>query len=81
MQAKKQQLESYLEQLAGLKLAKGYDKAVYYHLIYLTCMQSISCEILGWWNLKLELKLLGEISTIPDMQMTKELLHEGESGE
>ena len=29
MQAKKQQLESYLEQLAGLKLAKGYDKAVY----------------------------------------------------
>ena len=37
-------------------------------------MQSISCEILGWWNLKLELRLLGEISTISDMQMTKEYL-------
>ena len=81
MQVKKQQLESYLEQLVGLKLPRGYDTAVYYYLIYLTCMQSTSCEILGWLNLKLELRLLGEISTISDMQMTKQPLQESERGE
>ena len=55
------------------KIGKEEDKAVYYHLIYLTCTQSTSCEILSWWNLKLELRLLGEISTISDMQITTPL--------
>ena len=33
-------------------------------------MLSISCEMLGWMKHKLESKLLGEISTSSDMQMT-----------
>ena len=43
-----------------------YDKAVYRHPAYLTYMQSISCEMLGWMNHKLESRLLGEISTTSD---------------
>ena len=39
------------------------------HSAYLTYMQSISCEIPGWMNQKLESRLPGEISTISDMQM------------
>ena len=44
MQVKKQQLEPYMEQLTGSKLGKEYDKAVYYHLAYLSCMQCTSWE-------------------------------------
>ena len=57
----KKQLEPDLEQLTGSKLGKEYDKVVYCHPAYLTCMQSISCKMLGWMNHKLELRLLGEI--------------------
>ena len=53
----------------GSKLGKEYIKAVYCHPTYLTYMQSISCEMPGWMNLKLELKFLGEISTTSEMQM------------
>ena len=45
MQVKKQQLESYVEQLIGSKLGKEYDKAVYCHPANLTSMQSTSFEI------------------------------------
>ena len=38
-------------------------------LPYLTYIQSMSCEILGWMNHKLESRLPGEISTTSDMQM------------
>ena len=38
-------------------LGKEYDKAVYCHLAYLTCMQSTSREMLGWMNHKLESRL------------------------
>ena len=69
MWVKKQQLEPYMEQLTGLKLGKEYDKAVYCHPVYLTYMQSTSCEMLGWINHKLESRLLGEISTISDTQL------------
>ena len=48
-------------------------KAVYCHLAYLICMQSISCEMLGWIKHKLESRLLGEISITSDMQMTPPL--------
>ena len=48
MQVKKQQLEPYMEQLTGSKLGKEYDKAICCHPAYLTCMQSTSCEMLGW---------------------------------
>ena len=54
MCVKKQQLELDMEQLTGSKLGKEYDKAVYCHPVYLTSVQSTSCEILGWritsWN-------------------------------
>ena len=73
MQVKKQQLEMYIGQWTGSKLGKEYIKAVYCHPAYLTYMQSTSCEILGWMKLKLESRLLGEISITSDMQMTPPL--------
>ena len=69
MQVKKQQLESDMEQQTGSKLGKEYVKAVYCHPAYLIYMQRTSCEMLGWINHKMELRLLGEISIILDMQM------------
>ena len=63
-------LEPDMEQWIGSKLGKEYIKAVYYHLVYLTYMQSKSCKMLGWINHKLESRLLGEISLSSDMQMT-----------
>ena len=68
-QVKKQQLEPYMEQLTSSKLGKEYDKAVYCHLVYLTSMQSTSCEMPGLMTHKLESRLPGEIATISDMQM------------
>ena len=54
MQVKKQQLEPDMEQQIGSKLAKEYVKAIYCHPVYLTYMQSTSCEMPGWmstsWN-------------------------------
>ena len=70
MQVKKQQLEPDMEQQTGSKLGKEYVKAVYCHPIYLTSMQSTSCEMSGWMKHKLESRLLGEISITSDMQMT-----------
>ena len=70
MQVKKQQLEPDMEQQTGSKLGKEYVKAVYCHPVYLTYMQSTSCEMLGWMKHKLESRLLGEISITSDMQMT-----------
>ena len=69
MQIKKQQLELGMEQLTVSKLGKEYNKAVYCHPAYLTYIQSISCEMPGSINHKLESRLLREISTTSDMQM------------
>ena len=69
MQVKKQQLEPDMEQQTGIKLGKGYVKAVYCHPAYLTYTQSTSCEMLGWMKHKLESRLPGEISITSDMQM------------
>ena len=69
MQDKKQQLELNMEQQTGSKLGKEYVKTVYSHPVYLTYMQSTSYEMTGWMIHKLESRLLGEISTISDMQM------------
>ena len=55
------------------QLGKEYIKAVYCHPAYLTSMQNTSCEMLGWMTLKLESRLLGEISITSDMQMTPPL--------
>ena len=62
MQVRKQQLELDMEQWTGSKLGKEYVKAVNCRLAYLTYVQSISREIPGWMEIKLESKLLGEIS-------------------
>ena len=88
MKVKKQQLEPNMKQQTGSKLAKECVKAVYRHLVYLTYMQSTSCEMPGWKNHKQESRLLAEISITSDMQMTppygrkqkgtKEPLDEGE---
>ena len=54
MQVKKQQLELHMEQQIGSKEEKEYVKAVYCHPVYLTYMQSTSCEMPDWmkhsWN-------------------------------
>ena len=42
--------EPDMDQWTGSKLGKEYIKDVYCHPAYLTCMQSTSCEMLGWWN-------------------------------
>ena len=46
-------------------------KAAYFHLAYLTSMQSISCEMPGWKTHKLESRLPGEIPTPSDTQMIR----------
>ena len=91
MQVKKQQLEPDMEQQIGSKLAKEYVKAIYCHPVYLTYMQSTSCEMPGLIKHKLESRLLREISITSDMQMilplwqkarrTKEPLDESERRE
>ena len=73
MQGKDQQLEPDMEQQTGSKLGKEYIKAVYCHSVYLTYMQSTSCEMLGLMKHKLESRLLGEISITSDKQMTPPL--------
>ena len=54
MQAKKQKLESDMEQWTGSKLGKEYVKVVYCRPAYLTYMQSTSWEMLSWMYPKLE---------------------------
>ena len=61
MQVKKQQLEPDMDQRTGSELGKEYIKVVYCHPAFLTYVQSTLCKTLGWINLKLESKLLGEI--------------------
>ena len=72
MQVKKQQLELDMEKQTS-ESGKEYIKAEYCHPAYLTYMQSISYEPLGWMKHKLELRLPGEISITSDMQMTPPL--------
>ena len=61
-------------------MGKEYIKAVYdnIHSAYLTYMQTTSCRMLGWINLNLESRLLGEISTASDMQMIAPTMTESE---
>ena len=49
----------------GLKIGKGYIKAISCHPHYLTDMQSTSlCEMPDWMKHKLESRLPGEISIV-----------------
>ena len=59
-----QQLELDMEQQTGSKLGKEYVKAVYCYPAYLTYMQSISWETLGWMKHKLESVLPGNINNL-----------------
>ena len=87
MQVKKQQLEPDMEQQTGSKLGKKYVKAACCHPAYLTYKQSTSCQMPGWMKLKMESRLLEEISITSDMQVTpplwqyKEPVDENERGE
>ena len=58
MWIKKQQLDSDMEKWTGSKLVKEYNKAIYCHPAYLTCMQSISCEMPGWMETQAEIKIV-----------------------
>ena len=59
-QVKKQKLQLDMKKRTGSKLGKEYVKAVYYHPIYLTNMQSTSSEMPGWMKHKLEgIKIAG----------------------
>ena len=69
MQVEKHQSGLDLEQWTGSKLGKEYNKAVYCHPVYLTSMQSTSCEMQGWMKFNQESRLPGEISITLDMQM------------
>ena len=55
-----------MEKPTGSKLGKEYVKVVYYHLAYLTYMQSTSCKMPDWMKHKLESRLPGEISITSD---------------
>ena len=57
---------------------KEFIKPVYCHPAYLTYMQSTSREMPGWMKLKLESRLLGEVSTTSDISAT--LMSESERG-
>ena len=70
MQVKKQQLEPDMEQQTSSKLGKEYLKALYCYRVYLTYIQSTSCEMLGRMKHKLKSRLPGETSITSDMQMT-----------
>ena len=59
MQVKKQQLELDMEQLTHSKLGKEYVKDVYCHPVYLTYMQSTSCEMLGLDEAQPRIKIAG----------------------
>ena len=63
-----------MERRTGSKLGKDYIKAAYYHAAYLTCMQSILCEMQDRIKHKLESRLLGEISVTSDKKVTPPLL-------
>ena len=59
-----------MKQQTGAKLGKEDIKAVHRHPVYITYMQSTSCEMPGWMKHNLESRLPGEISITPDMLTT-----------
>ena len=59
-----------MEQWTSSTLGKEYIKAEYCHPTSLTSKQSTSCEMPSRMKHKLEPRVLGEISTTSDIQMT-----------
>ena len=68
MQVKKQQLEPDMEQRTGSTLGEEYIKAVYCHPAYFSMWLPHAKCLLN--ETQAGIKLLGEISTTSDMQMT-----------
>ena len=60
------------------QIGKGEHQGCILSPAYLTYMQSTTCEMLGWMKLKLESRLLGEISITSDVQMIITLMAESE---
>ena len=54
----------------SFKIGKEVYQGCICHPTYLTCVQHTSYEMPSWMKLKLESRLLGEISVNSDMQMT-----------
>ena len=70
MQVKEHQLEPDMEQWTGSKLGKKYIKVAYcISPTYLTYMHRTPWETPEWMIYMLKSRLLGLISTTPDMQM------------
>ena len=53
-----------------MKIGKGVCQSYLCHPAYLTFMQNTSRKIAGWMKIKLELRLLGEMSITTDVRMT-----------
>ena len=70
MQVKNHWLEPDMEQQTGSKLGKEYYKDVYFQPVFLTFIQSTSCEMLDWMNHKLKSRLLGKVSITSAMQIS-----------
>ena len=78
MQVRKQQLELDMEQQTGSKEEKEFVKTEYCHPVYLTYMQSTSCEMPDRMKHKLESILPGEITITSDMPSDTTLMAESE---
>ena len=79
MQVKKQQLELDMEQQIGSKLGKEYVKAEYCHPAYLTYMQNISCEMLGWMKNKIASRNINNLSYADESTLMAESKEEVKS--
>ena len=87
MQVKKQQLETYMEQLTGTKLGKEYYKTVYCHPAYLTYAEYIMLNAwldesqagikIASWNIN-SLKYADDTTLMAKSEEESESLDEGE---
>ena len=67
-----------MEQQTGSKLEKEWSKATYCHSVYLTYMQSTSCEMPGWMKLQAGIKIAGRNSNNLRYADDTTLMAEGE---
>ena len=67
-----------MEQQIGSKLEKEWAKATYCHSVYLTYMQSTSCEMPGWMKLQAGIKIAGRNSNNLRYADDTTLMAEGE---
>ena len=65
MQVKEKYLELDMEKLE-------YNKAIYYHLAYLTSMQGISCHMPGWMTHKISRRNINNLRYAGDITLKAE---------